>query len=218
MRRALEDGYDGPNARRYLWAYNQSIYATDKADHPYLHLMDGGLSDNIGVRYIVDNFNRSSGFLFQRKPNIKELVVIIVNAKTQPPESLDQDESPPNLFDVLYKTTTISMDNYSFESVQLLQDMLQVSENAAREILRCQAIVDEHCSSGFQLPKSPNRFRVTVVEVNFLNVDDAAQRQRLLSMPTSFKLDRSQVDELIGVGGELLESSAAFRQLLARIR
>jgi NTE family protein len=214
----LKDKYNGPNPRRYMWAHNRSIYATDKADHPYLHLMDGGLADNIGVRYLEDNFNHSSGFLYQRKTAIDELVIIIVNAKTQPPETLDRSETPPNLIDVAYKTATVSMDNYSFESVQMISDILNVSERAALEILSCQAKIDEHCNSGYQLPKMGHHFKVTVVEVNFLNVADPVKRRCLLSLPTSFSLTRPQVDELIDVGGELLDQSAAYQALISRLR
>lgn len=214
----LKDGYNGPNPRRYLWAYNQALYHTDKAAHPYLHLMDGGLSDNIGIRYIAENFSRTSGFLSQRKTAIKELVVIIVNAKTEPPEHLDLHESPPHLIDVAYKTSTVSMDNYSFETIQMVSDMLDISQRAAQEILQCQAILDRHCGSGYQLAKMGHQFNVTVVEVNFLNVAEVEKRQRLLSLPTSFALSKAQVDELIEVGGELLAQSKAFKDLLARIR
>jgi NTE family protein len=217
MENALKDKYNGPNPRRYIWAFDQSIYHTNKEEHPYLHLMDGGLSDNIGVRYIAENFNHSSGFLFQRKTAINELIIIISNAKTKPPESLDKDESPPNLIDVAYKTATVSMDNYSFESIQLISDILKVSERAAQEILQCQAVIDEHCDSGYKLPKMGHNFKVTLVEVNFLNIKDKAKRQRLLSLPTSFKLSKQQVDELISVGGELLDQSKAFNELLKRI-
>lgn len=217
MKNALKDKYNGPNPRRYVWAFDQSIYHTNKAEHPYLHLMDGGLSDNIGVRYIADNFNHSSGFLFQRKTAINELIIIISNAKTQPPESLDKDESPPNLIDVAYKTATVSMDNYSFESIQLVSDILKVSERTAQEILQCQAIIDEHCDSGYKLPKMGHNFKVTLVEVNFLNVKDKVKRERLLRLPTSFKLSKQQVDELISVGGELLDQSIVFNELLKRI-
>ena len=213
----LKDKYNGPNPRRYMWAYNKSLYHVDKAKHPYVHLMDGGLSDNIGVRYIADNFNHTSGFLFQRKTAIDELVIIVVNAKTQPPEHLDEDESPPNLIDVAYKTATVSMDNYSFETIQMVSDILNVSSRAAQEILHCQAVIDEHCSSGYQLPKMGHNYNVTVVEVNFLNVSDPIKRQRLLSLPTSFSLEKPQVDELISVGGELLEQSKAFNDLVERI-
>lgn len=218
IKNGLKDQYNGPNPRRYVWAYNRAMYHTDKENHPYVHLMDGGLADNIGLRYIADNFNRSSGFLFPRKTAINELVVIISNAKTKPPKSLDKEESPPNLVDVAFKTATVSMDNYSFETIQLISDLLKISERAAQEIVHCQAVIDEHCSSGYKLPKMGHHFKVTVVEVNFLNVKDPAKRQRLLSLPTSFGLSEQQVDELIGVGGELLDQSKAFNELLKRIK
>ncbi|MGD9162929.1 MAG: patatin-like phospholipase family protein [Desulfobacteraceae bacterium] len=214
----LKDKYNGPNPRRYMWALNRSIYHTDKEDHPYMHLMDGGLADNIGVRYFSDNFKRSSGFLSQRKSSIDELVIIISNAKTQPQETLDKKESPPDLIDVAFKTSTVSMDNYSFESIQLVSDLLEESELNARIILQCQDILDAHCDSGYKLPKMGHNFKVTVIEVNFLNIKDPVQRQRLLNMPTSFKLTEAQVDELIDAGGELLEQSKAFNELVERIR
>lgn len=218
IRNGLKDKYNGPNPRRYVWANNRYIYHADKLNHPYVHLMDGGLSDNIGGRYLVDNFNRTSGFIYQRKTAIEELVVIVVNAKTQIPEHLDENESPPNLIDVAYKTATVSMDNYSFETVQMISNLLNISSRAAREILNCQTVIDQHCSSGYQLPKMGHQFNVTVVEINFLNVIDPEKRKRLLSLPTSFSLTKPQVDELIGVGGELLEQSTAFNDLMNRIQ
>lgn len=218
IRNGLKDKYNGPNPRRFMWANNQYIYNADKSNHPYLHLMDGGLSDNIGVRYLADNFNRTSGFIYPRKTAIEELVVFVVNAKTQPPEHLDEKESPPNLIDVAYKTSTVSMDNYSFETVQMIGDMLNISSRAAKGIIDCQTVIDQHCSSGYQLPKMGHQFNVTVIEINFLNVLDPEKRERLLSLPTSFSLTKPQVDELIHVGGELLEQSTAFNDLIDRIQ
>lgn len=218
MRNALRDGYSGPNPRRYLWAQNQAIYHTDKSAHRYLHLMDGGLSDNIGARFIADNFSRSSGFLFQRKSAIDELILIVVNAKTQPPESLDRSETPPDLFDVAYKTATVSMDNYSFETIDLVRDMFDLSARNARMILDCQAVIDRQCTSGFRLPPPGHQFDVTVVEVNFLNIADPARRRQMLDLPTNFNLTRAQVDELIRVGQELLEQSPAFRRVVERLQ
>lgn len=218
MRNGLDDGYGGANPRRFLWAHNRAIYHRDKAGHPYVHMMDGGLSDNIGARYLADNFSRSSGFLFQRKSAIGELILIIVNAKTQPPETLDQDETPPDLLDVAFKTATVSMDNYSFETIAVVSDMLNVSARNARIILDCQAVIDRQCSSGFKLPQPGHRFNVTVVEINFLNLEDPDRRREMLSLPTSFKLSKAQVDALIRTGQELLEQSPAFEQVVRRLQ
>lgn len=214
----LNDRYGGPNPRRYLWANNQAIYHNNKAEHPYVHLMDGGLSDNIGTRYVIDNFTRSSGFLFKRRTTMKELVVIMVNAKTEPPQSLDSDETPPNLLDVAYKTATVSLDNYSFESVQLVSELLGVSVRDAQVILQCQAVIDRECQSGYKLPTIPHSYQVTAVEINFLNIKESQQRQRMLSLPTSFSLSKSQVDELIEVASDLLAQDKAFNQLVTRLK
>ena len=100
------------NRRRYEWAKNQVLYE-DKENHPFIHLMDGGLADNLGVRFISDSFRRGTIRELINNDAIKRLVIIIVNAGTEPPEDLDKRESPPGLATVAYKVATISMDNYT---------------------------------------------------------------------------------------------------------
>jgi hypothetical protein len=56
-----------------------------------------------------------------------------------------------------------------------------------------------------------------VVEINFLQVNDPERRERLLALPTTFSLQRDQVKELIAVGGELLEQSKDFQDLLEEL-
>src|SRR5207248_3089289 len=84
-------------------------------------LMDGGLADNLGVRFISDSFRRGTIRQLSNNDAIKRLVIIIVNAGTEPPEDLDKRESPPGLATVTYKVATISMDNYTFETVELMK-------------------------------------------------------------------------------------------------
>lgn len=114
IRNALKDYYVNP--RRYTWARARMTLA-DKSGHPYVHLMDGGLADNLGLRAVADEYRR--GFIRERvSGKIDRLVIIVVNSKNNPAEGLDQKESPPGLKDVAYKTATISMDNYTFETVE----------------------------------------------------------------------------------------------------
>jgi len=110
------------------------------------------------------------------------------------------------------------MDNYSFESVQMISEIFKVSQRAAQSILEYQAVLDKQCNSEYKLPILGHDFKVTVIEVNFLNIKDPTKRDRFLNLPTSFKLSRPQVDELISVGGELLEQSKAFNTLKTRLQ
>lgn len=204
----------GSNDRRYLWAKNRSVYHLDKEDHLFLHLMDGGLADNIGLRYITAEYRRTSGFFLPRKKKIKHLVVIVANARTQLPEKLDLRESAPGLKDMAYKTATVSMDNYSFETVRMNQDLLEESWKAQKNIQECQKLLDEYCGKGHKIAPMGHTFKPYVIELNFLQVKDPEKRKRLLSMPTSFFLEPNQIRELIEVAGELLEQSPKFQDLM----
>ncbi|MBU0680722.1 MAG: patatin-like phospholipase family protein [Proteobacteria bacterium] len=204
----------GINNRRYFWALNRAEYQNNKAGHPYIHLMDGGLSDNLGLRYIIDEYECASGLLFQRKAAMQHLVVIVVNAKTQPLESLDRHEKPPGLMDVAYKTATVSMDNYSFETVQAAKELLSNSIKAGQNVAACQKILDTHGSDGYRIPETGHNFDVHFIELNFLQVKDAALRKKLLALPTNFSLKPKEVQLLIDTGKSLLGESHEFEDLL----
>jgi hypothetical protein len=141
----------------------------------------------------------------------------VVNAKTQPPESLDRQEESPGLKEVAYKTATVSMDNYSFETVQVAKELLAASTRSRRNIAACQKILDNHASDGHRIPQTGHAFDVHFIELNFLKVKDAALREKLLSLPTNFSLKPEEVQLLIDTGKELLLESDHFKDLLQRL-
>lgn len=203
------------NRRRFHWARNQTLYL-DKASRPYLHLMDGGLADNIGLRAIEAAYRRSNGFIrrFLNEGQIEKLVILVVNARTEPQEGLSRRERPPGLATVAYKTATISMDNYSFESVEVVKELLEERRKAQRDIEACQRILDERCPGGRRLPAFPVVVDPYVIEVNFEAIREEERRNFFLNLPTSFALAPDQVQALIEAGQELLDRSPEFRRLL----
>jgi len=65
-------------------------------------LLEGGLADNIGLRSILRAYDRIGGFLRRRSNQardmrqpggIKRLVIIAINARTDPPEPLSRREA-----------------------------------------------------------------------------------------------------------------------------
>ncbi|HET56938.1 MAG TPA: patatin-like phospholipase family protein, partial [Deltaproteobacteria bacterium] len=87
---------------RYNAAKNLAVYLDKGNSH--VHLMDGGLSDNIGARAIMDAFDR--GFIRTRinRGEIRRLVLIVVNARTGGEDRLSRSEKPPGLITVAAKT------------------------------------------------------------------------------------------------------------------
>lgn len=208
----LED-YD-VNRRRYYWAKNRAIYQDD-ARLPYLHLMDGGLADNIGLRPIEAAYQRSSGFIrrFVNEGKIEKFVVIVVNGHTTDQDKISEDESPPGLFTVASKTATIAMENYSIETVEAMKELRKERLRAQKNLSVCQKKLDQ-CPGSTPLPRFAAEIDPYVIEVNFEALKDSERRGYFLSLPTSFSLGKEQVQALIEVGHLLLQESADYKDLV----
>jgi hypothetical protein len=209
---ALDDYWN--NKRRYYAAKNNVIY-TDVKEHPYVHLMDGGLADNLGLRAVYDLYVREDIRAKINNGKIKRLLVIVVNSKAQKKESFDKGEAPPGLTTVAYKTATVSMDNYTFESVETFADLLNERSKAQQSIAGCQQLLDRHAKDGYKIPPlAGGNLKLYVVDLAFDNLTDAQSRDYFNSLPTSFNLSKEQVDKLIDVGGKLLEEHPEFEKFI----
>ena len=199
---------------RYNAAKNLGVYL-DK-ENSYIHLMDGGLSDNIGTRAVLDAFDR--GFIRTRinQGAIKHLVLIVVNARTQSEDQLSRKEKPPGFFTVAEKTATVAMDNYSYDSVTKLREVLYTRVQTQKDDQACVALLSQYCP---QAPK-PIPFAADidpyVIEINF----EAASQipgedpRYYLDLPTSFKLSKEQVAKLIAIGPKLLQATPQYQCML----
>jgi NTE family protein len=216
--------YDGAleslhSARYRYQAARDLSYYFDK-DHRYVHLMDGGLADNIGVRGIYHEFSR--GFIRSRinDNRIDRLVVIVVNAATDPHEKLSERESPPDLIEVATKTATISIDNYSVESITLMVESLRQRVQAQQDLTACQNILDSNCPDPPTLPTFGKMIDPYIIEINFAGAAEleGEDPDYYLNLPTSYKLDQQQIERLVNIGPKLLRSSPQYQCLIEVIQ
>lgn len=173
----------------------QMALLQDSRARPYIHLVDGGLSDNLGLYGLVEvlqepmtspDFRAASG-----ARGLRRIAVVVVNARSAP--RLDFDKMPygPGTFALLMQSVSVPMNRYSIESVAALHDMIaqwrlrERLDADARRLGRAIAPEDE-------LP--PVEF--TVIEVSFDAVADPVLREYLQSLPTSFALPAEAVDRL----------------------
>jgi NTE family protein len=201
-------------SQRYDAALNLSLYLDKR--NTFVHLMDGGLSDNIGARAVLEAFDR--GFIRTRINDgvIRQLVMIVVNARTQSEDQLSRKQSPPGFFTVAKKTATVAMDNYSHDSVRQLRDELYARVQAQQNDEACNALLSKHC------PQAPKPFPFEaevdpyVIEINF----EAASQlpgedpRYYLDLPTSFALSQEQVAKLVSIGPKLLKAAPQYQCLL----
>jgi len=218
---ALEDYWN--NKRAYYSVYNNYIYAEPggHSDHPYIHLMDGGLADNIGLRAIFDLYVRDEIRNKINNGKIKRFIAIVVNSKADNPAAIDKKESPPGLVTVGFKTATLSLDNYSFETIEMFKDLTAQRIQNQAALNACQQVIDKNCGDKFKIPPlAGGDMKLYVADLTFDNIPSEPPapgikgRSYYNQLPTTFYLPADQVDNLITVGGWLLRESPAFKNFL----
>ena len=115
-----------PAARAIRELKDAEPYA-DSVHHPYLHLVDGGVADNVGMRGILDALEFLEALHDAGLPTpldrVKRIIVLVVNSLSSLPTNWDESESPPGTIDILLKATGVPIDHYSYEAVELLKDI-----------------------------------------------------------------------------------------------
>ncbi|CAG0988031.1 hypothetical protein MYXO_02238 [Myxococcaceae bacterium] len=169
----------------------------------YVYLMDGGIEDNLGVRFIFERTVRE-GDLEQTLESaglagVREIVMIVVNAETEP-ELSGRDGRPiaTSLMTLIRTVAGIQTRSTNFETLELVRSSFEkwVRELSAR---RGHTI-------GFHL-----------VDLYFDALPDAVERTYLRNLPTTFRLDREAIDRLRAAGRTLLRSSPQMQEALRRI-
>jgi NTE family protein len=198
----LNDYYN--DRSRYYWSQSQLDYVDQP--HPYVHLMDGGLADNIGLRSIINAYEQSNGFIARNIPDIDRLVVIAVNARTQSTDTISNSHHTPHIIPtVAMATATIAMDNYSFDTVDFTNEL-------ANELKQAEEV---SAKSGGKLKlHAPVPY---VIELSFEAIPDPRTRQQFYGIGTNFDLPSDQVKALINMGCVLLKNDPVFRCMLADI-
>lgn len=207
---ALENREIAPREFAYATAVKSYIDGTPKEkSRPYIHLLDGGLSDNIGLRgpaYAMTSAQNLWSLKRLLNTKIKRLVVITVNAKTDSPSPWDRKKNAPGVLGMLSVVTTGPMGNYSNETVQYLSDYFE----SARQN---QTIAKEFSKlTGGAAPKL-NKADFFHIEVNFQNVKDRAEREYLLHVGTSFSLPGKAIDHLRATAAAQIRESGDMARL-----
>ena len=188
----------------------------DSTQRPYVHLFDGGLADNLGMRAVLEMLEEFEASRSRGIPtpldHIKRIVVVEVNSLSVPRANWDQSETPPGSLDILIKATGVPIDRYSFESVELLRDMVARWDlmRAIRDSPAFDASKDPALAGNMDSPKT----QLYAIDVSFSQLEDKAELEYLNDLPTSFVLSPEAVDRLRSAAGRLLLKSPDFQRLL----
>lgn len=216
---AMKDHRSRVNARRTARAEDRLSYSgTGQAARNYIHLTDGGVADNLGLREpltAIASVNNSWSVLqLINLKKVNKLVVIVVNAATNPAPHRDQTPDVPGLIDTITAAATVPLDNYSFDTLEILRATVNEFNEEARLISGCKALA---AGKGTQCALdilAPHQIELFPVEVAFEYIEAAQERNWFKNLPTTLELPRETVDKLRAMGRQLLSEDPQFNKLM----
>jgi NTE family protein len=204
-----------PAARAIRSLKSEQAYG-DSVRRPYLHLVDGGVSDNVGMRSVLDSLEILEALHDAGRDtpldHVRRVIVFIVNSLSSPPTQWDESENPPGTVDILLKAAGTPIDAYSYEAVELLKDtaarwrtLRQIRASAAYA-----ANKDPAVAAALRVPDP----EIYAIDVSFPALKDRAELDYLNRQPTSFVLPDDAVDRLRAAAGTIINDSPEFQRLL----
>ncbi len=241
--------YDSP-ASNGLLALRTAREAHDYIDpipnDSFIHLLDGGLADNLGIEsalQLEDSSGHAPG-LFQRLlpprscypayGKVSHVLFVVMNARSRSPVGIDAGVYPPDLFTTILRVIDTSLDNSILDMQNYLTSELQAIAAPPTRARSNDSAADEvrwvHCADGWMPihaadescvsldPKSavPVCFIPRIVTVDFELIPDKACRDHFWQLGTTWTLSKDEIRRLILLPQVLLRRSRELRDFYAK--
>ena len=189
------DQQNNPEPRMHDLKQRVDSYLNSQ-ERPYIHLVDGGISDNLGLRAVTDRIMtlRGTGFFKTLRHVPKDVLVILVNAQVKPERGIDKSAEKPSVVDTIDALSDVQMDLYNEETKLLLGKKLSDFQ-------------EEFKAHGHDV-------KFYTAEVSFESVQAKTMRSYLNSLPTSLELSDQDVNVLIDTASDLLRNQAGYRDFI----
>lgn len=193
-KRAIQE--DDGRLKETVNSYN---FYLDKENPPYVTLLDGGVTDNLGLRTLLRSVSVLGGankaYKHQKiiKPP-KRMVIIVINASTSSETDIGKSKIMPSLGDTLSAVTDMQLHLYNTETNSLIKEQLM------------------QWSKSISTKESP--VVPYLIELDVSDIKDPEERMYFNRIPTSFSLKKEQVDNLIETVKRLLRQNPEYQKLL----
>ena len=174
----------------------------NKKQLKYAHFVDGGITDNLGLRSIHDMLEMAGGArsLIQhlKLGAPKRIVLISVDASTNPELTMDSTHRHPSMSETVSAMSNVQLHRYNVATSELLKSKLQQWAE--------------------QISSPEHRVEPYFIKFGFKDLPSPQQQTYFNKIPTSFSLSKEQVNKLIKVGRQLIRSNGDYQRLLKGIK
>src|SRR5688572_16458035 len=173
---------------------------------PYIHLLDGGLSDNMALRGIMEGaalLGGLEGILKNaRIKNVKKLVIFSVNAETSPDVTEYRSDQIPVMSRVFGSLVDIPINRYSADTLLLMRlGVEKWKERLRNRPADAESVFAQDADIYF-------------IDVSFGAVADVNEQEYLMKIPTTLYLTDQQIDRLLLSATRLIRNDPEFQRLM----
>ncbi len=198
-----------------LAEYKDARYSNDLRHGPnpyrqidYLYFLDGGLADNLGTRSLrsalIAPYDDAQVLRAINEGKIRKLVVVVVNARGDPPNKLYQQPQQPGVVQQIQAVTSVPLDANTANSETALSALLGELAQAA-------------AGAAGQAKFAGMRIYGITVDYDQIPADTSAHialRDMAKDVPTSWSLTPPQLQVTEEAGRFLLRRHPCYRVLL----
>jgi NTE family protein len=203
------DVWDDYRTRLYK---DQARSYLDSKNRPYIHLVDGGLADNLGVRRLLDTALAEGGLRSAMRRTgiasgtVRKLVLVSVNSERDPSSNIDMSDRLPSTANIMDTLIFGAGARATKETQEFLAD---ITRQWKVELAQQFQVSQDAFAPDAQ---------VHVIQVNLRDAPDLVQRRKLLQVPTALSIPDQDVTQLIDAGRIILRDSPEFKALMQSLQ
>jgi NTE family protein len=213
--RSAEAVPDRFSIRRHLAEQGRRYLDAEKTR--FIHLLDGGIADNLAMRGYIELMTRNSTDLRELPPKeiselmrIRRILVLSIDGQAAADSRWPQRRSIGGISQIFAAVSGTQIDRYNLDTVNLMRESLErVKGSLIRVRCRAAKLIDgQPC----------NDVQVFFDQLALSGIRDESVRNRLALIPTGLTLDSKDVDLLIESGRKAVVDSSTIRQFVDSYR
>lgn len=178
----------------------------DADKRPYVHLLDGGLADNIGMRNILETValtgSLESYFKLLNVKKIRKLVFLLVSAETDPDVNHYKLNEIPGLMRVSQALVDIPINRYSTDTIHIMRQAIEQWKAQLRK--------EQSTGKSVFTPDADIYF----INASLTELEHTDEQEYLMNIPTNLQLKDEQTDRLLRAATRLIRNDKEFQRLM----
>ena len=208
LRTITQPERDDPRSRIGRSA-REALHYLDPQRTRYVHLVDGGVADNLAMRAAgaeMEAVSLAAPGMQARLSKVRKVLVLSIDGQGAQDASVAQRRAVGGIFSVFGLVSGAAIDRFNFETLltvdQQLKDFVETLRRA-------------RCGKAALAEATPcSDVHGELIHISLAGLPDSPEKERLLAIRTGLSIGRENVDLLVDAGRRAVLQSALLREFI----